>query len=211
MPRVSVLLGSVLMLTGCASTIGSFFNRPVVEDSVDKAVSTISLSADRRTVIVVTEPGSNRAKFCAEPPPDAAVGLKTQLEAALKAKAESGVEAEGSIADTLETDVTVIAERTASLDVFRTGVYVLCQLHLNGAVKGEEVAPLFNALLKAYADADLKRAENDPANIQTELDRTRRELNAVRTNLDKAKDEELERVRKELQEVRSDAERAKSQ
>ncbi|NMF87230.1 hypothetical protein [Aromatoleum petrolei] len=205
MLRITSILASMLALSGCASTIGTFFNRPVVEDGVDKAVSTISLSADRRTVIVVTEPGANRAKFCAEPPPDAAVGLKAQLEAALKGKSQTGVDAEGQLAESFQSDVTVIAERTASLDVFRTGVYALCQLHLNGAVTGPEVKVLFEGLLKAYADADLKRAEKDPSNMQADLDRTRRELDAARKDLDKARDAELDRARKDLLDARAEA------
>lgn len=195
----------LFLLSGCASTIGTFFNRPVVEDGVDKAVSTISLSADRRTVIVVTEPGQNRAKFCAEPPPDAATGLKSQLEAAIRGKTQSGLDASGELAEGFQTDVTIIAARTASLDVFRTGVYALCQLHLNGAVTGGEVKELFDALLKAYADADLKRAETDPQGIQTELDRTRKDVEQLRKDLDKARSDEVERMRKEVDELRSQA------
>lgn len=193
----------LVLLSGCASTLGTFFNRPVVEDGVNKAVSTISLSADRRTVIVVTEPGENRAKFCAEPPPDAATGLRSQLEAAIQGKSQSGLDASGELADSFQTDVTIIAARTASLDVFRTGVYALCQLHLNGAVTDAEVKHLFTELLKAYADADLKRAETDPQGIQAELDRTRKEVNQLRKDLDKARSDEIERMRKEVEELRS--------
>ncbi len=193
----------LVLLSGCASTLGTFFNRPVVEDGVDKAVSTISLSADRRTVIVVTEPGENRAKFCAEPPPDAATGLRSQLEAAIQGKSQSGLDASGELADSFQTDVTIIAARTASLDVFRTGVYALCQLHLNGAVTDAEVKHLFTELLKAYADADLKRAETDPQGIQAELDRTRKEVDQLRKDLDKARSDEIERMRKEVEELRS--------
>lgn len=68
--------------------------------------------------------GANRTKFCAEPPPYTASGLKTELDAALEAKAKSDqakLEAEGKITgkDKFETTVTVIAERTAPLDTNR--------------------------------------------------------------------------------------------
>lgn len=203
MLRSTVCIIPVLLLSGCASSLGTFFNRPVVEDGVNKAVSTISLSADRRTVIVVTEPGQNRAKFCAEPPPDAATGLRSQLEAAIQGKSPSGLDASGKLADSFQTDVTIIAARTASLDVFRTGVYALCQLHLNGAVTNAEVKQLFTELLKAYADADLKRAETDPQNIQAELDRTRKDVEQLRKDLDKARSDEIERMQKEVEKLRA--------
>jgi len=160
-----VLLVSITLVSGCASTAGTFFNRPVIEDSVKGAVSTVSLAADRRTVVVVTE-GANRTKFCAEPPPDTASGLKTELDAALEAKAKSDkakLEAEGKISlkDKFETTVTVIAERTAPLDAFRTGVYALCQYHLNGAVSKEDVKPLFEKLIDAFALSQAEKSKKD--------------------------------------------------
>ena len=163
MLKFTILVALATLVSGCASTVGAFFNRPVVEDSVSGAVSTVSLAADRRTVVVVTE-GSNRTKFCAEPPPDTATGLKTELDASLKAKAKSDkakAEAEGevSIKDKFETTVTVIAERTAPLDAFRTGVYALCQYHLNGAISKEDVKPLFEKLIDAFAKSETGKSK----------------------------------------------------
>jgi hypothetical protein len=150
MLRFIVLFMVAALVSGCASTAGTFFNRPVVEDSVDGAVSTISLSADRRTVVVVTE-GPNRTKFCAEPPPDTATGLKSELDASLKAKAaKAQLEADLGLKDKFETTVVVVAERTAPLDAFRTGVYALCQLHLNGGMNAEDVKTSFFKLIDAF-------------------------------------------------------------
>ena len=155
MLKYAFLVISTTLISGCASTLGTFFNRPVVEDSIQDAVSTVSLAADRRTVVVVTE-GPNRTKFCAEPPPDTAIGLKTQLDTALEAKAKKA-EAEGkfSLKDVLETKVTVIAERTPPLDAFRTGVYALCQYYLNGAISKEDVKPLFEKLIEAFTSTQV--------------------------------------------------------
>lgn len=154
MVRSFSILALALATAGCASTTATFFNRPVVEDSVKDQVSTVSLVADRRTVVVVTE-GANRGKFCAEPPPDTASGLKTELNAALEAKAKSDrvqaeVDGKAELKDKLETTVTVVAERTASLDAFRTGVYALCQFHLNGALSKNDVKTLFEKLIDSY-------------------------------------------------------------
>jgi hypothetical protein len=156
MLRFVVLLIVGTLVSGCASTVGTFFNRPVVEDSIKDAVSTVSLSADRRTVVVVTE-GTNRTKFCAEPPPDTATGLKTELDASLEAKAaKANIEGKLGIKDKLETTVVVIAERTAPLDAFRAGVYALCQYHLNGAIPSEQVKPLFEKLIDAFVSSQPK-------------------------------------------------------
>ncbi|RJP67172.1 hypothetical protein [Hydrogenophaga sp.] len=163
------MYGSILALmfallsAGCASTAATFFNRPVVEDSVKNSLSTISLAADRRTVVVVTD-GENRGKFCAEPPPDTATGLKTELDAALEAKAQSDkvkaeIEGKASLKDKLETSVTVIAERTAPLDAFRTGVYALCQFHLNGAIDKTDIKPLFEKLIDSFRISDAAKGQ----------------------------------------------------
>lgn len=153
MHRSIALLMASSLVSGCASTVGAFANRPVVEDNVKGIVSTVSLAADRRTVVVVTA-GANQSKFCAEPPPDTATGLKTELDATLEAKAKKAeIEGKLGIKDKLETTVTVIAERTAPLDAFRTGVYALCQFHLNGAIATSDVKPLFEKLIEAFLSA----------------------------------------------------------
>jgi hypothetical protein len=136
-------------LSGCASQLTAFFNRSVVNDNIQNRVATVSLSADRRTVLVGLT-GENAGRFCAEPPPDSATGLKTDLDASLKAKGKGDVSVEVSGKEKVETTVVVLAERTPALDAFRTGVYALCQFHLNGAVTDAEVVALFGRLITAY-------------------------------------------------------------
>jgi hypothetical protein len=137
----------VLFLTsGCASSLHEFHNRAVVEDNISDAVGTLSLNAQRRTVIVGLH-GINRGKFCAEPPPDVAESVTTELDAKLKAEiAKIETNIEGGINDKLITQITVLAERTAILDIFRTGTYALCQYHLNGAIKDNEMKHIFEEL-----------------------------------------------------------------
>ena len=142
------------LLSGCASQLSAFYNRSVVKDNVGDSVATVSLSADRRTVLVGMN-GENRGRFCAEPPPDSATGLKSELDASLKAnakleRANADVGVDGTIKDKSETSVVVLAERTPALDAFRTGVYALCQFHLNGAVSDDQVNTLFIRLIEAY-------------------------------------------------------------
>ena len=152
--KVLIAVFSAILLAGCASTFGTVFNRPVVEDSVKDVLSTMSSSADRRTVVVITD-GKNKGKFCAEPPPDTATGLKTELDAGLEAKAKSErlkAEAEGKLIlkERLETTLVVLAERTPALDALRTGVYALYQFHFNGAISDADVKPIFLKLVESF-------------------------------------------------------------
>ena len=167
-------IGGVLLLTmmsGCASTLGSFFNRPVVEDNAKGAVSTLSLSADRRTVVVVTD-GDNRGKFCAEPPPDTALSLSTGLKAEIEAAAKNArldADAKGSLEDQLETTVAVLAKRTTSLEGYRLGAYSICQLHLIGAMPSNEVGPAFHFLTQSFFDAlkeEVRASSREPVSMR---------------------------------------------
>lgn len=146
MTKLIMVVGCFILLSGCASTTGAFFNRPVVEDQVGDVLHTVSLSADRRTVIVARR-DMPTPRFCAEPPPDTATGLKTDLDASGEAK---GVTL--GVKDKFETSVTVLSARNAPLDAFRTGMFALCQFYLNGAIQGDQVAVLFRELLTTFKD-----------------------------------------------------------
>lgn len=141
-----IIASVVVIFSGCSSTTTSFYNRSVVEDNIADVVSTVSLSSDRRTVVVAHK-SANQEKplFCAEPPPDTATGLKTDLD--VTGKSRGG---EGSLKDKLETSVTVLSARNAPLDAFRTGLFSLCQFYMNGAIQNTDVPVLFRELIEAY-------------------------------------------------------------
>lgn len=150
--RTVIHLGLLLpIIQGCASSFEVFYNRPVVEDTIDDVAATVSLSADRRTVIVVTQ-GDNVGKFCAEAPPDTAKEISTELSASLEVETQAQVSA--GIDDKLDTKVIELGERTAKLDAFRTGLYALCQFHLNGAMTNEQVNQNFLELIKIVTNED---------------------------------------------------------
>ncbi|WP_141213182.1 hypothetical protein [Janthinobacterium sp. PC23-8] len=153
MIKLTIAATVTLLLCGCASTTGTFFNRPVVEDSLDKRPGVLSLSADRRTVLFVDPPsaGVPGVKFCAEPPPDTANGIAAALNGSIESTGKGKI----AVDDKFTTTVTVLAARTASLDAYRTGVYALCQYHLNGAVSSAEVSALFKHLTDAFVQVQL--------------------------------------------------------
>jgi hypothetical protein len=142
--RAFFMLAVLCGLAGCAATAGTFFNRPVVEDDIGEVVRTVSLSADRRTVIVAA-PAYPQPRFCAEPPPDTATSIKASIDASVTVPGKSA-----TLKDDFGTAVTVLASRNAPLDAFRTGVFALCQFYPNGAIKPENVEPLFRVLLKTF-------------------------------------------------------------
>lgn len=142
--RILFMLTVLSALAGCAATTGTFFNRPVVEDDIGQVVRTVSLSADRRTVIVAA-PEHPQPRFCAEPPPDTATGVKASIDSSITLPGKSA-----TLKDDFSTAVTVLASRNAPLDAFRTGMFALCQFYLNGAIKPENVEPLFRVLLKTF-------------------------------------------------------------
>ena len=147
-----IVICFTIFLTGCSSSIKSFYDRAVVEDSVGDAVGTLSVTAARRVALVRLE-GENRGKFCAEPPPDVSENISTTLDAVIKAKlAELPADVGVSIKDKLKVDAVVLAKRTALLDVYRTGTYSLCQLHLNGGTSDPVLMEQFNKLTQKVLD-----------------------------------------------------------
>ena len=156
-----LLAGATMSLTGCASQIGAFFNRPVVQDQVPGLVSTFAQTADRRTVIVGLD-GVSRGKVCAEPPPDSATGLKTNQQLAVEAPGRKL-----NVGDQLETSITVLSERTPNLDAFRTGVYYLCQFNLNGAISNAEAPKLFETLIQRFAEVEIATAQGQSGRVAT--------------------------------------------
>ena len=169
MRNSSLMLSTLFLLQGCASSLGTFYNRPVVEDEIPGFLSTFSLSADRRTVIIPTS-GKNAGKFCAEPPPDSATQLKSELQASLEGKAKlekikADIEGKGEYKDRLETNIVVLAERTPALDAFRTGVYALCQYKMNGWMTDEQVNQTFLLLIDSFTKAhNFQKAKEETAN-----------------------------------------------
>ena len=150
--RGVLIIGFLIpIVQGCASTMEVFYNRPVAENTVDDVVATVSLSADRRTVIVVTQ-GEDVGKFCAEAPPDTAKEISTELSASIEAGGQETVSS--GVEDNLSTRVIELGERTAKLDAYRTGLYALCQFHLNGAMTNEQVNENFKELIKIVIDED---------------------------------------------------------
>lgn len=163
------------ILCGCSSVVETVNSDPfrigyisptgqtsMFEDDTEKAVGIISLDATRRVVIVSLN-SDPKGKFCAEPPPDvgAALDIKSSLDASAEVTGTTPVTGSVQIGEEVKETLTKLADRTALLDIYRTGVHSLCQYHLNGvfgdddARVAEEFSKLTEGVLAAYeASAD---------------------------------------------------------
>jgi hypothetical protein len=163
------LLGIIVIpfVAGCASSLSTMFNRPVVENSVGGVISTVSLSADRRNVMVVTTPGKTQGRYCAEPPPDTAKEIATQLKAVAKLEAEVAGKphkGEAEFHELVKEQMHVLASRTPALDAFRIGLYSLCQMYVIEAINEAQVNTLLGKLIDNYPwSATTPAVERKPA------------------------------------------------
>ncbi len=138
--RLTISLIMIVSLSAC-STIHKQFSI----DS-DPATST-SLDAKQRLVLVTDKagPDHNRRAICAEPSPDAMVGLTSSgaLEALIPQANASGKVA-GSIAETLAQ----LGERTPTIQLLRDALYRACEAYLNGGFDATQ----YRDLLYGYDD-----------------------------------------------------------
>ncbi|MCA9498572.1 MAG: hypothetical protein KC588_05180 [Nitrospira sp.] len=196
----------LFLQVGCASTLDAWFDRSVQTSTAgsswrfDAGTSYIgdpgvgealSMKADRRTVIFVTG-GEDKKKiglFCAEPPPDVAETVISKLDAHLEGKGnvpqlQTDITLKGSIVDDLKKEIIKLADRSEALEVYRTGVYALCQYSVNGHYPADKLQEHFGTLTttaftavqnladkrKEITANEAKKAEADLKTKQTELE-----------------------------------------
>ena len=147
---VKVFFGMFLLMnvTACGTTwFADPATNPVIEDKVgqwrEEPVGTLAVTADRRIVVVKLE---GHAQFCAEPPPDVAENLTDNLTFALQAQVK-GQGGDFNLSDQLTKEIQALINRTQGVDIYRTGMYDICQHYLNGAIDGDGVKELSKELL----------------------------------------------------------------
>lgn len=155
--RGTLALASIIavVVSGCKHLTPPI-EQPVIEDH-SGALGTFATVAERRMVITKRDFGGNgpegfESKFCAEPPPDATQSIASSLSAALRAdaaqdKSKRSVSAE--MARELATTTKSLFERSQGVQIFRDGVYTLCQAHLNHAMDEYDYNWHFSELLAA--------------------------------------------------------------
>jgi hypothetical protein len=145
MKRLLLAGSMVALLSGCA-----FFStppsKPIIEDRVgsedakdsDKRIGTLATVAQRRLVLIKF----NNGQFCAEPSPDTADNISASLSAALSANLQSGasdlaIGANAQLATSLATIARQLFYRTQGLQLYRDGMFSLCNAYLNGTLDTE--------------------------------------------------------------------------
>ncbi len=197
------LLSMILVatLSGC-TLFTDPLKQPVIEDHTDNGwfskdkMTVFSTTAARREVIVKFPDN----KFCAEPPPDVAESLTSSIAVAAQgsAKAQPGTpEFTASIdaVKTLATSIRTLFTRSQGVQLFRDGLFHLCQAYLNCGIKETEYVDLYKDLLKKsleLVEKELpamndKRAEAAAANAGTDANEAKTAATAAAASAQKAK------------------------
>jgi hypothetical protein len=119
-----------MALTGCTSTIF----KPVSIDT--KPTTSFSLDGKQR-IVLVTDLGTvsgNKRVVCAEPSPDALVGIAASVSGALDIAGKGSAQAAASMAEAVQS----IGRRSQTIQLLRDGLYRACEAYLNGAINEEE-------------------------------------------------------------------------
>ncbi|MDP1990181.1 MAG: hypothetical protein Q8K00_04090 [Syntrophales bacterium] len=144
-------------LSACGlSWIAEPKTNPVIEDRVgihgQQPVGTLATTAERRIVLVkIAKKDPKFGYFCAEPPPDAAENIANSLALAVEAIAKTPeVEASGRVELTkqLVTNVQSLFHRSQGLQLYRDGMYNLCQNYLNDLICKDEFNKSADKLLE---------------------------------------------------------------
>lgn len=168
--RICSIALMALLLPGCASVFTTYFNREIQENVIDPlkeqeaGASVMGMTATRRGIVVRAtsqkerDAGLPNMMFCAEPPPDVAQSIATALELKLSRK-DLG---EAAISDSYKTMIENISTRTPLSETYRTAVYSICQLHLNGAITKEEARVAFTEVTNAVIQGLVAAAGKEP-------------------------------------------------
>jgi hypothetical protein len=212
-----VLITVYAALNGCSGTT-AFLNREIQENEIEVGAesngavikaSVMGMSENRRGILIrQNKQGIDPAAlaqgqtvkpeilFCAEPPPDVAVSSKAGFAAGL-AVANKG---KADVTDSYARQAMQLANRTSLLDIYRTAVFSLCQLHMNGAISDVDTA-------KMFSDITLKALEKAPTNESPNAGRGSDANSAIFMLLPTTEDEKANEGKKANQAKRNSAEK----
>ena len=143
--KTTILVVAVTCVaTGCALFTPPNEN-PVTQDYAgsifsSRKVNVFSLTPERRTVLVLKNVegsvSASKVLVCAEPPPDAAQNIASSMrafaEASAKDKSGNAAGASAEFSKALNTSMTSLFFRSQGIQLFRDGLFSLCQANLNG-------------------------------------------------------------------------------
>jgi len=149
------------LVSGCTGMVNTMTRDPVrvepIRSDENSVLTSVSLNAEKRMVLVSTRRGEGIGRFCAEPPPDVAKAFDTSDRNLLEGSASLTEADKEKLKIDMESNikeaVTTLGQRTPLLDIYRTGVYSLCQFNLNGAISNAQLPNVFSELTKGVLDA----------------------------------------------------------
>ena len=148
--RTLLLLSGLSLVAGCGlpqALLHDPFRHDYIRLSDGKDLASVhSMDASRRLTVMLAD-----GKFCAEPPPDTANTFDAGFRAGVSAKAGATTKL-GEAALTLDdrfnlTPSAIVGARAPEVEIFRTGVFALCNYLLIGAITKEQLPEIFKDLV----------------------------------------------------------------
>lgn len=212
--RLIVLAATALLMQGC-SFLTPPLEQPVQQDYVGnifgkRPISVFSMTPERRTVMIMADENNTRApmKFCAEPPADVAANIASSVRAAMEASVKGimagpvspEVQAAGEFSRSLSATMMSLFYRSQGIQLFRDGLFNLCQARINGTISDAEYVKKHSELLdKAFVlilaelpnvqAARLQAMTLDVSRVLTEADATAKKADALAKDAEKRVDE----------------------
>ena len=145
-----IALLPLIILSSCATTQTSFFDRSVIEDKVGKTdnFGTLALTGERRLAIFRGE------TICAEALPDVAVSRESESKVSAELKDIASASGTFTNDERYKTALEVLYKRTEKSDLIRQIGWQLCQAHMNNALDKGQYAEMLTVMMAAALSAD---------------------------------------------------------
>nr|WP_319491648.1 hypothetical protein [uncultured Desulfobacter sp.] len=144
-----------IMLLGGCSVFTPPLEKPIIEDhSHNNRITTFATIPSRRMVVVTEhKKGSGDIIVCAEPSADVSDNIASSLAAAITAKgpatgAKSAGQVGASISKTLASTAQHLFKRSQGMQLYRDGMYSLCQARMNGIIDNKSYQETSELLLE---------------------------------------------------------------
>lgn len=148
--------------------VGTYFGRIFGQ----RTTNVFSLTPERRIVIVMPHEGENY--FCAEPSPDVAENIADTWRALAKAETKGKLTSgEAQVYSSFASSTSNLFFRSQGIQLFRDGMYNLCQAYINKAITAEQYREKYTQLLdKSSILIAQELAEVDKKALQDALIKT---------------------------------------
>lgn len=169
--------------------------QPVIEQTLNSSVlwkakvGTLSLTPDRRVVLVNFDSG----RFCAEAPTEVGSDLSRAFKAVAEADIPAEVKANVGMAAAISSSNSVLNHRTQGMQLFLANSYFVCQMYMNNAISSKELLDyqkqVFDAaavIIKAEIPYLYKQAAteaiNSPKKDPVDVLKTLKEIDAFKSS-----------------------------